>query len=210
VLHSGIKVALAAGLALWASSASAATFTGTYTETGYNSTGANGTKISIQNSQSGLNFDLAVLNQQTTIDLFDISIRESINLREDLKSNPLYVNFSFTQPSLSSGTVEGSTKGVFRWYGADLVVSWAAPLIFNFGDGLKLKVALADIKIPQLLLLFDAPRTVQGTFTLTDVPSVGAGTETPIPAALPLFASGVAGLGMINWRRKRKAKLALK
>jgi len=28
---------------------------------------------------------------------------------------------------------------------------------------------------------------------------------TPIPAALPLFASGLGGLGLLGWRRKRKA-----
>jgi hypothetical protein len=28
----------------------------------------------------------------------------------------------------------------------------------------------------------------------------------PIPAALPLFASGLAGLGLLTWRRKRKAQ----
>lgn len=31
---------------------------------------------------------------------------------------------------------------------------------------------------------------------------------TPIPAALPLFATGLAGLGLNGWRRKRKAALA--
>jgi hypothetical protein len=30
-------------------------------------------------------------------------------------------------------------------------------------------------------------------------------TTTPLPAALPLFATGVAGLGLLGWRRKRKA-----
>jgi hypothetical protein len=29
---------------------------------------------------------------------------------------------------------------------------------------------------------------------------------TPVPAALPLFASGIGGLGFIAWRRKRKAR----
>jgi hypothetical protein len=28
---------------------------------------------------------------------------------------------------------------------------------------------------------------------------------TPIPAALPLFATGLGGLGLLGWRRKRKA-----
>jgi len=31
---------------------------------------------------------------------------------------------------------------------------------------------------------------------------------TPIPAALPLFATGLGALGLFGWRRKRKAALA--
>ena len=31
-------------------------------------------------------------------------------------------------------------------------------------------------------------------------------TNTPLPAALPLFATGLAGLGLLGWRRKRKAQ----
>jgi hypothetical protein len=30
-------------------------------------------------------------------------------------------------------------------------------------------------------------------------------TQTPLPAALPLFASGLGALGLLGWRRKRKA-----
>jgi hypothetical protein len=36
--------------------------------------------------------------------------------------------------------------------------------------------------------------------TLTDEPA------TPLPAALPLFATGLGGLGLLGWRRKRKAQ----
>ena len=28
----------------------------------------------------------------------------------------------------------------------------------------------------------------------------------PLPAALPLFATGLGGLGLLGWRRKRKAQ----
>jgi hypothetical protein len=35
--------------------------------------------------------------------------------------------------------------------------------------------------------------------------SISVETTTPLPAALPLFASGLAGLGLLGWRRKRKA-----
>jgi hypothetical protein len=31
---------------------------------------------------------------------------------------------------------------------------------------------------------------------------------TPLPAALPLFATGLGGLGLFGWRRKRKAAVA--
>jgi hypothetical protein len=30
--------------------------------------------------------------------------------------------------------------------------------------------------------------------------------STPLPAALPLFATGIGGLGLLGWRRKRKAQ----
>jgi hypothetical protein len=33
-------------------------------------------------------------------------------------------------------------------------------------------------------------------------------SATPIPAALPLFASGLGAFGLLGWRRKRKAALA--
>jgi hypothetical protein len=31
------------------------------------------------------------------------------------------------------------------------------------------------------------------------------GTWTPLPAALPLFATGLGALGLLGWRRKRKS-----
>jgi hypothetical protein len=34
-------------------------------------------------------------------------------------------------------------------------------------------------------------------------------TATPLPAALPLFASGLGGLGLLGWRRKRNNAAAL-
>lgn len=52
-----------------------------------------------------------------------------------------------------------------------------------------------------------------GSVILTDA---GAAFEygldpaaTPLPPALPLFAVGLAGLGMLGWQRKRKARVSL-
>jgi hypothetical protein len=33
-------------------------------------------------------------------------------------------------------------------------------------------------------------------------------SETPVPATLPLFATGLGGLGLLGWRRKRKSAAA--
>jgi hypothetical protein len=45
------------------------------------------------------------------------------------------------------------------------------------------------------------------TATTTFTPLADTGT-TPLPAALPLFASGLGALGLLGWRRKRKAQAA--
>ena len=47
-----------------------------------------------------------------------------------------------------------------------------------------------------------APLTLPGTWTLTGVRTLA---PVPLPAALPLFATG---LGLLGWRRKRRAALA--
>jgi hypothetical protein len=36
------------------------------------------------------------------------------------------------------------------------------------------------------------------------VPDLGGGFPTPLPAALPLFVTGLGALGLLGWRRKRK------
>jgi hypothetical protein len=44
-----------------------------------------------------------------------------------------------------------------------------------------------------------------GEVTLAAVPVV---PQTPLPATLPLFATGIGALGLLGWRRKRKAQAA--
>jgi hypothetical protein len=46
-----------------------------------------------------------------------------------------------------------------------------------------------------------------GCVTVTST-TIGT-SETPLPAALPLFATGLGALGLLGWRRKRKAAAAL-
>ena len=56
--------------------------------------------------------------------------------------------------------------------------------------------------------------TLNGTWFLSnsvvplDAGISGTFSATPLPAALPLFATGLGALGVLGWRRKRKAKTA--
>ena len=51
-----------------------------------------------------------------------------------------------------------------------------------------------------------------GGFEVADVSAAyiqtGLQSETPLPATLPLFATGLGSLGLLGWRRKRKAQAA--
>ena len=38
--------------------------------------------------------------------------------------------------------------------------------------------------------------------------AIDSAVTTPLPAALPLFATGLGVLGLLGWRRKRKAQAA--
>jgi hypothetical protein len=52
-------------------------------------------------------------------------------------------------------------------------------------------------------LTFQGLNTTGGAASFIDLVNVEAAT-TPLPAALPLFATGLGGLGLLGWRRKRK------
>jgi hypothetical protein len=43
---------------------------------------------------------------------------------------------------------------------------------------------------------------------LISVSANSISSQTPLPAALPLFATGLGALGLLGWRRKRKAQVA--
>jgi len=56
-------------------------------------------------------------------------------------------------------------------------------------------------------LTFTALDSNASNWVLDDV-SIAAVTATPLPAALPLFAGGLAVMGLFGWRRRRLAHAA--
>ena len=54
------------------------------------------------------------------------------------------------------------------------------------------------------IVAFDAP-VIVGEWDVT----IREASVTPLPAALPLFASGLGALGLLGWRRKRKKSAAI-
>jgi hypothetical protein len=77
--------------------------------------------------------------------------------------------------------------------------------------GETLAISAPGIHSVEFLGTFDFSDTYAGVaiddFMFDSVTPVGE-RETPLPAALPLFATGLAGLGLLGWRRKKKAVAA--
>ena len=53
--------------------------------------------------------------------------------------------------------------------------------------------------------IFIADQNTNTSYVVADVVTASA---TPLPAALPLFATGLGALGLLGWRRKKKAQAA--
>jgi hypothetical protein len=68
------------------------------------------------------------------------------------------------------------------------------------------QMATFAITIPGLLAT-DTVTSATFSFGTTSGENVaGVPSAVPLPAALPLFATGLGGLGLLGWRRKRKAQ----
>jgi fibro-slime domain-containing protein len=73
-------------------------------------------------------------------------------------------------------------------------------------DSLALALGLTAGNNYSFDLFFAERHTVASDFAFdTSIELRSPGPDIPIPGTLPLFVSGVGALGLIGWRRKRKA-----
>jgi hypothetical protein len=148
-------------------------------------------------------------------------------LTYNLSLNPIFGpeggtgSFTIAAPPVgSSGTltqVNGLTAMDFKIDGLDFALNSSSQVTY-FYQGSNLVLASlfygGTIGTSQLLSITLGS---SGGYSFTDNAPGGAAFDTigsvsisatPLPAALPLFASGLAAAGLIGWRRKRKAALA--
>jgi len=98
----------------------------------------------------------------------------------------------------TSGTVTGLTPGTSFTGSLFDVVSLADTLYFVSSTNPTLLFSVNETTGVQNFIFLNAP--------VTDMTAGVTGASTvPIPGALPLFATGLAGLGLLGWRRKKKA-----
>jgi hypothetical protein len=96
-----------------------------------------------------------------------------------------------------TGKLNGVTKDVATF---TLSATLATLETFNFGDINEVDLLVTVAGTPH------SGYSGAGTQVALDNLTISA---VPLPAALPLFATGLGTLGLLGWRRKRKAKGAI-
>ena len=102
-------------------------------------------------------------------------------------------------PIPDTPVISTSYSGFFVPYSVDATTVIWAHSVHNAGDGTD----------PYLAAVLNTGAGDRSTYTNPGYSWVRASpTATPLPAAFPLFGTGLGAFGLLGWRRKQKAKLA--
>lgn len=192
----------AAVIVLGASTASAATFAGSYAVT-FNSA-ASGLAVSVAPASGTGSFDLA-LGESVTFNIFDIWTDEKAVNTDDTQWKPISVNFTLVSPAAGSGTVEGGTVAQSSFHGLfqQGLLIWAGPQIISYGTSGQLKVELTDAAFNWGVFGLNEGKK-HGADVYATISYISADTPAPVP--LPAAGLGlVAGLGALGALRRREA-----
>ena len=161
-------------------------------------------------------FDLAGLSG--TVTSAKLTIFGSNGLFLFNSTTPATVTYSIFDVSTNIGALTGHTAGAaaFTDLGSGLVygsTSFAATtaaspqLVIDLAGGLNnINAALGSLfALGGGTSLVSNQGFLWSSSTLDPAAQLTLEFATPLPAALPLFASGLGALGLLGWRRKRKA-----
>ena len=112
--------------------------------------------------------------------------------------NILISNGMFTE-TFVQGTLFGTSSGNGTADGKGSA-TFTLDFVFTGGTGLFAGAMGDATATGTITQTGPTTKSITGNYTGTLV--------TPLPAALPLFASGLGALGLLGWRRKRKAQAA--
>jgi hypothetical protein len=116
------------------------------------------------------------------------------------------LSISSTEPSAFVSTFAYATSPLFAQPSQLHYDSTAPGDIYFAGDGGLNTFLFFDNTGATPEIGYRAPVNNEQPVPSTDFRSI---SSTPIPAALPLFVTGLGGLGLLGWRRKRKNAAAV-
>jgi hypothetical protein len=115
------------------------------------------------------------------------------------------ISGSVSDPNVNSGAASAIT-GLGSFGGPDNLLRSPQPYMdFN---GISFDTASAGYNVFFSGFVYEVFASTGGPSFDLDVLTVTQEVATPLPAALPLFATGIGGLGLLGWRRKWKAQTA--
>jgi len=124
----------------------------------------------------------------------------------DIPSSPTFIPGTYTEngtafdPTINEATPGAGQDASFGWIYASVGVTPTGTLVLIKFDS-PLETTTTSDTINALFINDNG----QGQFGCTTCSTAEAAvTATPLPAAAPLFASGLGAMGVFGWRRKRK------
>jgi hypothetical protein len=125
-----------------------------------------------------------------------------------IDSAPFSVGFTLPHDTINDtinvNSFNVNASGQITSYSYNAFVTSAGGLSFVYD--LCLGGACAYNDDTSLTVFLSTGLAPTGNHVATSTITFTSTTATPLPAALPLFATGIGGLGLLGWRRKRKAR----
>jgi hypothetical protein len=112
------------------------------------------------------------------------------------------ISGSISDSNVNGGALSAITSIDTSYFGPDNLLSFPTTPFVDF-SGISFDTASLAYNLFSTAGLYGVQR---GNFVSEVSLIVTEEAVTPLPAALPLFATGLGGLGLLGWRRKRKAE----